>query len=248
MSSGEVTVVVTPTQPPTTIVVPVTTPSTPPPPSTILQAATPPSTVVITATPEAGTTVTLRETQPPAAKTVTTVTTSGWAPPSWSTTFVLPPTPLITLEQSPSPTTDVYLVYPTPQAYNVFPCQSDHTYYIPDFLENNDNHFAICSKGQVWTSAALCGPDTATILNGTTVSITAPLPNFEYYTTKPVFYLNVPPVQCYRGGAWVLAYDTIVASAQTQATKYVDANAAPGGVATALPTAVAAGALMALLF
>jgi hypothetical protein len=160
---------------------------------------------------------------------------------------MLPPTPIVTLEQSPAPTTDVYLVYPTPQAYNVFPCQSDHTYYIPEFLEGNDNHFAVCSKGQVWTSAALCGPDNATILNGTTASITAPLPDFEFYTTKPVFYLNAPPVQCYRGGAWVLAYDTVVASAQTQATKYVDANAAPGGAA-AVPTAVAGAALLALLF
>ncbi|KAG5362862.1 hypothetical protein CJU89_2000 [Yarrowia sp. B02] len=233
MSSSEVTVVVPASS---TVVVPAS------------PASSPVSTVLVTATPEAGTTITIHETQLPPAKTVTTVTTTGWAPPSWSTTFVLPPTPIVTLEQSPAPTTDVYLVYPTPNAYNVFPCQSDHTYYIPDYLENNNNHFAICSKGQVWTSAGLCGSDTATMLNGTTVSVSAPLPNFEFYTTKPVFYLNVPPVQCYRGGAWVLAYDTIVASAQTQATKYVDANAAPGGVANVVPTAAAAGALLALLF
>ncbi|KAG5359972.1 hypothetical protein CJU90_5818 [Yarrowia sp. C11] len=207
-----------------------------------------PSTVFVTASPEAGTTVTIQQTQLPPAKTVATVTTSGWAPPSWSTTFMLPPTPIVTLEQSPAPTTDVYLVYPTPQAYNVFPCQSDHTYYIPEFLDGNDNHFAICSKGQVWTSAALCGGDAATVVtaNGTTVSMTAPLPEFQYYTTKPVFYLNVPPVQCYRGGAWVLAYDTVVASAQTEATKYVNANAAP--TATAVPQAMAGVALLALLF
>lgn len=181
------------------------------------------------------------------AKTVTTITTTGWAPPSWSTTFSLPPTPILTLEQSPAPTTDVYLVWPTPSAYNVFPCQSDHTYYIPEYLENNDNHFAICSKGQVWTSAALCGNDNATqIFNGTTAVVTPALPSFDFYTTKPVFYLNVPPVQCYRGGAWVLAYDTVVASAIVSATRYVDANAAPGRATVS--TAVAAGALLALIF
>lgn len=106
----------------------------------------------------------------------------------------------------------------------------------------------MCSKGQVWTTAALCGQDIISTMNGTEVVITPPIPQFDNYTTNPVFFLNVPPVQCYRGGAWVKADPTVVATAsQSTATRYVNANAAPGGVA-APAGALAAGAILALLF